>query len=266
MTDFHTHTNFCDGANTPEEMILAAIDRGFTAIGLSGHGYTAFDPGYCMSEKGTRDYCAQIRLLKEKYRDKIAVYCGVEQDVFGEEPQGEFDYKIGSVHYLHADGKYHSIDSSPEGFAQLLEDVYGGDFDALSEAYFALVGQVTEITNADFIGHFDLITKFSERMELPVTERYMAAACAAIDKLIPSGKPFEINVGAMTRGYRSAPYPSAAILREIQQRGGRIILSGDCHSADRLGDFLPEAAALAKECGFTHAMEWTKEGFLPRKL
>ena len=94
----------------------------------------------------------------------------------------------------------------------------------------------------------------------------MAAACAAIDKLIPCGKPFEINVGAMTRGYRTAPYPSAAILREIQKRGGSIILSGDCHSAARLGDFLPEAAALAKECGFTHAMEWTAKGFVPCEL
>ena len=73
MTDFHTHTSFCDGKNSPEEMILGAIDRGFTAIGLSGHGYTAFDPGYCMSEKGTEEYCAQIRALKEKYRDTIAV-------------------------------------------------------------------------------------------------------------------------------------------------------------------------------------------------
>lgn len=266
MTDFHTHTTFCDGANTPEEMILAAIDRGFTAIGLSGHGYTAFDPGYCMSKKGTREYCAQIRELKEKYREKIAVYCGVEQDIFGVDPEGDFDYKIGSVHYLYVDGVYHPIDSSPEGFAQLLQDIYGGDYDALAEDYFALVGQVLEKTGADFIGHFDLITKFSERMELPVTKRYKAAACAAIEKLIPYGKPFEINVGAMTRGYRSAPYPSAEILREIQKRGGQILLSGDCHSADRLGDYLPEAAALARECGFLCAMEWTKSGFVPCKL
>ena len=59
---------------------------------------------------------------------------------------------------------------------------------------------------------------------------------------------------------------SDEILREIQKRGGSIILSGDCHSAARLGDFLPEAAALAKECGFTHAMEWTAKGFVPCEL
>ena len=266
MTDFHTHTTFCDGKDSPEAMVLAAIDRGFTAIGLSGHGYTAFDPDYCMSEEGTGEYCAQVHALREKYRDKIAVYCGVEQDYFGDAPQGDFDYKIGSVHYLLVNGVYYTVDSSPEEFRQLLTDVFDGDFDALAEAYFALVGNVLEKTGGDFIGHFDLITKFSERMELHPTEQYMAAACAAIDKLIPFGKPFEINVGAMTRGYRTAPYPSAAILREIQKRGGSIILSGDCHSAARLGDFLPEAAALAKECGFTHAMEWTAKGFVPCEL
>ena len=266
MTDFHTHTSFCDGKNTPEEMILAAIDRGFTAIGLSGHGYTAFDADYCMSEAGTAEYCALIRSLREKYRDKIAVYCGLEQDYYGDDPVGDFDYKIGSVHYLRKEGVYYTVDSSPEEFEQLLTDVYGGDFDALAEDYFALVGDVLAKTGADFVGHFDLITKFSERMELPFTARYMAAACAALDKLIPSGKPIEINVGAMTRGYRTAPYPSAAILREIRKRGGTIILSGDCHSAQRLGDFLPEAVQLAKECGFTHAMEWTESGFVPKAL
>ena len=266
MTDFHIHTSFCDGKDTPEVIVQTAIARGFTALGLSGHGSTTFDPAYCMTKKSTVEYRREIQRLKEAYRGDISLFCGIEQDYFGDVPEGEFDYKIGSVHYLLENGVYHSVDSSVEGFAQLLEDVYGGDYDALAEAYFALVGNVLAVTGADIIGHFDLITKFSERMELKATERYMHAACAAIDKLIPYGKPFEINVGAMTRGYRTAPYPSAAILREIQKRGGSIILSGDCHDAAWLGNFLPEAAALAKECGFTHALTLTAEGFVPYTL
>ena len=63
LTNFHTHTVFCDGKNTPEEMVLSAIEKGFTALGFSGHGLTSFDPGYCLRD--TAGYRAEIlRLMK----------------------------------------------------------------------------------------------------------------------------------------------------------------------------------------------------------
>ena len=48
------------------------------------------------------------------------------------------------------------------------------------------------------------------------------------------GKPFEVNTGAISRGYRTHPYPSRAMLRYIAQKGGSVILSGDSHSKDAL--------------------------------
>ena len=33
----HVHSQFCDGRNTAEEMVLAAISRGFVSLGISGH-------------------------------------------------------------------------------------------------------------------------------------------------------------------------------------------------------------------------------------
>ena len=41
--NYHTHTDFCDGQNTPEEMAEAAAKKGFPALGFSGHSYTDFD-------------------------------------------------------------------------------------------------------------------------------------------------------------------------------------------------------------------------------
>ena len=38
--NFHTHTTYCDGKNTPEEMVQAAIALGMTAIGFSGHSHS----------------------------------------------------------------------------------------------------------------------------------------------------------------------------------------------------------------------------------
>ena len=61
IANFHTHSSFCDGKNTPEEIILAAIDKGFYAIGFSGHGYTEFDLRYCL--KDTNGYILETYLF-----------------------------------------------------------------------------------------------------------------------------------------------------------------------------------------------------------
>ena len=36
-TNYHTHTVWCDGKDTPESMIKAAIGKGFDVIGFSSH-------------------------------------------------------------------------------------------------------------------------------------------------------------------------------------------------------------------------------------
>ena len=41
--NLHSHTTFCDGKNSAEEMVVSAIDHGFDVFGFSGHSYTPFD-------------------------------------------------------------------------------------------------------------------------------------------------------------------------------------------------------------------------------
>ncbi len=95
--DFHVHTTFCDGQAAPEEMVRAALETGLDAIGFSGHSRTAFDESWCMSEAGTAAYRAEIARLKDAYAGRIAVYCGIEQDILSELPAEGYDYVIGSV-------------------------------------------------------------------------------------------------------------------------------------------------------------------------
>lgn len=40
LQNLHTHTIYCDGKDTPEEMILAACEKGFTSLGFSGHSFS----------------------------------------------------------------------------------------------------------------------------------------------------------------------------------------------------------------------------------
>lgn len=250
LADYHVHTRFCDGKNSPEELVRAAIERGLTAIGFSGHSHTAFDESWCMSPAGTIQYRAEIARLKEAYGGVIRIYCGVEQDYDSDAPTDGYDYVIGSVHYLHLGEEYLPVDESPALLRAAAARYFGGDLYGLCEAYYAKVARVVERTGCDLIGHFDLITKFNEGEALFSTgeARYQAAWRAAADALLETGKTFEINTGAIARGYRRAPYPDQEILRYLRDGGARFVLSGDAHSVEGLCYDFPRWKWLLAAC------------------
>lgn len=249
--NFHTHSTYCDGKNSPEELVLEAIERGFDALGFSSHFYSEAEKDFAMSREAAPRYKAEISRLREKYADKIQIFCGIEKDFFSNEPSDGYDYVIGSVHYVVKSGEYICVDASAGEIKAAVDRLYGGDFDALSEDYFALVADVVRKTGADIIGHFDLVSKFSEQNGYTQSERFLAAARKAVAALIPCGKPFEINTGGMARKVRSVPYPSPEILSVIKELGGKILFSSDCHKKELLDYGFEEAASIAKSCGFT---------------
>ena len=234
--DLHTHSVFCDGKNTPEEMVRAAIERRMEVIGICVHSHTPHDESYCATLAGMRDFLAEMRRLKEKYAGRIRVLAGAEQDLFSDADVSDFDYAIGSVHYLKLGGTYYEVDHSADYFRKTVEKCFGGDYNAFAEQYFEEVSSVLAVTKADVVGHLDLLTIFNEGGKLfdEGDPRYLKAAKACIDRLIPYGKPFEINTAAMHRGYRTGPYPSPALRSYIREKGGCFLLSSDAHSADRL--------------------------------
>ena len=230
------HTCYCDGEAAPEEMVKSAIDKGLTTVGISGHSYTFFDESYCMQKAAVPRYLAECRYLRAKYFDRIHVLCGVEQDYYSDYPTDEFDYVIGSVHYVKVDDEYIPVDESIEILKDAVYNHFGGDIYALCELYFATVADVVNKTDCDIIGHFDLISKFIEREPLFDTHhpRYVAAWQKAVDELLKHDVPFEINTGAISRGYRTSPYPNEEMIAYIKAHGGRLVLSSDAHSTDSI--------------------------------
>ena len=189
--DLHTHTTFCDGANTPEEMVQAALAQGLDCLGFSGHSHTPLDESYCMSPKGTQDYRREISRLKALYRDRLTILCGIEQDLSADLPAVDYDYVIGSAHYLHPKGNWFPVDESREILVQAADRFYCGDIYALAEDYFRTVAQVDQVTHCDIVGHFDLICKFNRDGALfdEHHPRYTAARDRAIELLELVGIP-----------------------------------------------------------------------------
>ena len=211
--DLHTHSTYCDGGNTPVEMVRSAIDKGLDTIGVCAHSYTFFDTSYCIQKEAIPRFLAEMHYLRAAYYEKIHVLCGVEQDYYSDYPTDDFDYVIGSVHYLKCGEDYIPVDETLQILKEAADKYFGGDIYALCEKYFRTVADV--VIDVDH-------------------PRYVAAWKAAADELLKTGVPFEINTGAISRGYRTTPYPSAQIINYIKANGGELILSSDAHSADAI--------------------------------
>ena len=251
LSDFHVHTTYCDGKDSPEDMVLAAIRLGMKKLGFSGHSYTPFDEEPCMSPESTRLYLDEIHRLKAKYSAQIEILCGTECDYYSDIDPKDYDYVIGSVHYIGCGGIYRHVDHTPELLQQAINDAFGGDPYAMAEHYYSLVADVVRKTGANIIGHFDLITKLNtgNRFFDETHPRYIAAANSALDTLLKTGKPFEINTGAISKGYKDSPYPSLRILKYIAANGGSVILSSDSHRKETLMYDFQKYEALAKSIG-----------------
>lgn len=240
--NLHTHTTYCDGFHTPRELVEEAVKLGCPAIGFSGHSHTPFDESYCMSVDGTEAYKREIRELKAEYRGVIDVYLGIEQDYYGDLSTADYDFVIGSVHYIKAGLTYLPIDEAPYVWDIIQREYFGGDTYAIAEAYFETVADVYRKTGCDIIGHFDLITKFNEGNRLfdESHPRYQKAAWDALYALAKTPALFEVNVGDVARGRKETPFPSPQYIEYLEQNNHRLIYTTDCHDKALLVFGLPD--------------------------
>lgn len=236
LFDLHVHSVFSDGKDEPRDIVLAAIEKGVKTLGFSDHSYTEFDERYCIQRDKQAEYMKTVNDLKNEFSGKIKILCGTEQDFYSTAPTAGYDYVIGSVHYILKGGEYIPVDETADILKQAAKNYFSGDIMSLCEAYFEEVGEVYEKTKCDIVGHFDLITKFNEQEKLfdETDPRYINAYQKAVDRIIKNRKAFEINTGAISRGYRTTPYPSEEIRDYIRQKGGKLILSSDSHQKETL--------------------------------
>ena len=266
--NLHTHTRFCDGKDSAEEVVLAAIAAGMETIGFSGHSGLPFSTSWTMKQEKTKEYQKEILRLKEVYGDRIHILLGIEQDILTGIPDYPYDYVIGSVHCVEVDGEHFMIDESAEVLANAAKKYYGGDFYKLCKAYYEVVAQVVDKTRCDIVGHFDLVTKFNEggRQFDENDPRYLRAALDALDALLEKDVVFEINTGAISRGYRRTPYPAPMLLRRIAEKGGRVTITADAHAKENLQYAFADAVQLARASGLGSIQIMTRDGWKQQAL
>ena len=257
LSNAHTHSTFCDGKNPPEEMIWAAERLGFVSLGFSGHASQGFDWEYSMTAETQKSYLETVRALGRTA--KLRVWAGLEQDTAAPEAlkaenRRAADYVIGSAHYVSLDfhGRTVAVDGDPTLLRQYVHEECGGDGLELARQYFDVHASGLLRDRPDVIGHFDLVRKYalSEGILDENSTEYRRLALDALEKAFPCGGVLEVNNGAIARGYRDDPYPTAELLTAWREMGGRVTITSDCHDAAKLDCAFERAVELLRQTGY----------------
>jgi len=263
ISNIHTHTYYCDGKNSPEEMVLQAIQEGMPALGFSGHSYTPFDSFVGMTPEHILKYRADIVQLRQQYGDQIHIHMGLEDDYDSEDTEYEWDYRIGSIHYMEHEGYYHSLDHSYASLERCIREAYHGQILNLVRDYCEKEVVMYKKKRPDVVGHIDLFTKFNrDHQYLNESDpQYLLLMHDMLSELVHEGALLEMNTGAISRGHASAPYPSMALLKILKDLNSPLIITTDCHNANYLSCYYKESCLLLQEAGFKSMIVMGPEGF-----
>ena len=167
-TNYHSHTQFCDGRADMEDFVREAIRQGFYSYGFSPHGPLPFHTEWTMENEDTvNDYIREFERLKALYSEQIQLYAGMEIDYLDEthNPSCDFfrqmplDYRIASVHMLRtANKEIVDIDCNPETFKHRLERYFENDLEGLVRLYYKQLVRMVESGGFDIVGHADKIS------------------------------------------------------------------------------------------------------------
>ena len=98
------------------------------------------------------------------------------------------------------------------------------------------------------------------------SDAYIRCAVEAMEALRPHIPVFEVNTGAMARGKRKVPYPTATLLKYFRDLGFGAVISSDCHDGTKLDFGREDARQLLQSCGFKEQYILTDSGFEPIPL
>lgn len=265
LTNYHSHSLYCDGRANMEDFIRFAISEGFTSYGFSSHAPLPFPTAWTMEWDRMNDYLSEFSRLKEKYADKIELAVGLEIDYLNEENHPALphfqdlllDYRIGSVHMLYSpEGEIVDIDTPADTFRQLVDKHFNGDLDAVIHLYYKNLLRMVELGGFDIVGHADKMhyNAASYRPGLLDEQWYNTLICDYFAAIARHGYIVEIN----TKAYHDLGtfYPNERYFPLLKELGICVQVNSDAHYPERINSGRPEGLAALKKAGFKTVTEW----------
>ena len=264
LTNYHSHTSFCDGRAPMEDFVKEAIRQGFTSYGISSHAPLPFPTHWTMKKEDVESYLEEFRSLKNEYQGRIELYIGLEIDYLDEysNPSIEYfrnlplDYRIGSVHLLKDDkGEIVDVDCSKEVFKERLDNHFHSDVKATVLAYFSKLMSMAELGGFDIVGHADKIAYNASFCQPNVSEQgwYKQAQRDLFAFISEKGYMMEVN----TKAYHKLGvfYPDTTSFSLIKEMHIPVLVNSDSHYPELVNDGRTEALQALKAAGINTVME-----------
>ncbi len=231
-------------------MILSAIEKGFDEIGFSDHYCIKYKVHWAVNTEGIARLGKKIEKVKMKFGDRINILFGLEVDYFPEFEKEigealkeyEFDYVIGSIHFL--DGWNYDTDKSryPE---------FKNDY--LYRWYFSELQKAVRSGLFDYMAHPDLIKKHQIWPENSQKDLYRETAKIFAD----SGVAYEVNTSGRDRPCGEF-FPGNELIGEFYHAGVPVTLGSDSHYEHQIGRYFNEAKTLLRESGYQSVVRFHK--------
>jgi histidinol-phosphatase (PHP family) len=256
LTDYHLHLRPDDlgataglhfTAANAERYREAASERGIAELGVSEHVHRFRQalavwrhPFYLQNaHDDLDDYCRFVR-------EQTDLRLGIEADfVPGAEDRlanlleaREFDYVVGSVHFL----SEQAVDMQDGGVWE-----QGRSAEEIWRRYFQTLGEAAGSGMFDILAHPDLVKVWGDERPLPEGDlrRYYELA---LDGIARSGIAVEVSTAGLRKRAREI-YPAPAFLEMCLETGAPVALSSDAHRPEDVGADYEQALELLERLG-----------------
>ncbi|MBR3837177.1 MAG: histidinol-phosphatase HisJ family protein [Clostridia bacterium] len=241
MKDYHTHPQILQLPHRFPEFVETALKKGVDEICITDHMPLSCSKAKDRIPQGrVGEYCERVQELKEAYKGKIRIKCGIEIDfhpsltseIEAVLKEGNFDFVLGSshLHVLKSPSLFDICKTRNEYAAAMFENTTA----AAKSGYF----------NA--IAHPDMHRWIFTRPDrFPLEDdgyeeaRHEDTIEAMLDAIRQEGLFFEINPHlAMSTGDPADLYPTPTLLERALKKGIRCSYGSDAHKSEDVGGML----------------------------
>ncbi len=264
LTNYHSHSLYCDGHAPIRDFLDEAVRQGFTSYGVSPHAPLPWTTRWTMLALELPVFIHEMHRLREEYKERLELYCGLEIDHIDQDinPQAgifknlTLDYKIGSVHLIHNQaGRLVDIDLNVEKFRKAVDDSFSGDVEYVVGKYFEAQMEMARTGGFDILGHMDKISFNVESYRPGLTSsRFYTDKVERLLELATS-KSYIIEVNTKAYAKQGVTFIGRAHYHLLKDMGAKVVVNSDSHYPSLINAGRMEALHDLKEAGIKEVME-----------
>lgn len=240
--NFHSHTQFCDGKASMEDMARRAVLEGMKHYGFTPHSPILIESPCNMDQAAAPTFMQEVERLKQLPElHACKFYAGMEIDYMGAEwgPSHPFfanlnlDYSIGSVHFIPTqDGRMIDIDGRFQRFCQKMKEDFRNDIEYVVHMYYSNSCDMVRAGGFDIIGHFDKIGHNASHFAPGIEDsRFYRDEVEKLIETLNEYRPIvEINTKAYTEFGRF--FPNKEHIYAVRDCGLTLMVNSDAHRPD----------------------------------